>query len=185
MDIRVFPDHTQRQYATIFANSVLEHVSDVETVLRACQRLLKHSGKLIFTVPLVDMNRHLLVRASRYAEFRRRQLQHHNLWSIGEWRAALHAVGFEEIEAVPYLPGFHCRFWDRIDVVGDLGIRRYRLATVVRKIGSLVLPKRAKVSVKGCVATRLQRRLEMTYHGGEDGCAALLIATKHERAPTD
>jgi SAM-dependent methyltransferase len=180
MDIRQLPHEAQGRYATIFANSVLEHIPDVETVLRACHRLLKDSGVLVFTVPVADMNRHLLIRANAYAEFRRRQLQHHNLWSVDGWRTALHAAGFEEVEAVPYLSGFHCRYWDRIDVVGDLGIDRYRVGSAVRKIGSLVLPRRAKLSVKARIVARLQRRLAWVSDDTDDCCATLLMATKRE-----
>jgi hypothetical protein len=124
------------------------------------------------------MNQHLLIRASSYAEFRRRQLHHHNLWSMDEWCFAIRNAGFEEIDVVHYLPGVHCQFWDRIDVIGDLGIRRYRVATAVRKMGSLVLPRRAKLWVKDRVTAGIRRQLEMTHSGDAEMCAALLIATK-------
>lgn len=178
IDIRAFPHNVEARFATIFANSVLEHIPEVETVLRVCQRLLKPSGRLIFTVPLVDMNRHLFIRAAWYAEFRRRQLQHHNLWSIDEWRNALDAAGFEGIEVVPYLPGFQCGYWDRIDFLGDLGVGRYRVATAVRRLGSLVLPKAGKLWVSRHVTTHIRRQLEATSDSETDMCAALLIATK-------
>jgi SAM-dependent methyltransferase len=185
MDIMEFRDKTKGLYATIFANSVFEHISDVEPVVRACLRLLKPSGRLIFTVPLVAMNQNLLIGSQWYAEFRRRQLQHRNLWSADEWRAALHAVGFVEIETLPYLPGGHCRFWDRIDFLGDAGLGRYRLAPAVRKIGSIALPRRVKASIKHSVARRLQRRRKAASCSGEDWCAALFIATKCDRSAAD
>ena len=70
-------------------------------VLRACRQLLKPGGRLVATMPLIEMNRHLLLRSNRYAKFRRRQLEHHNLWSEPKWRSALLGAGFAEVTVVP------------------------------------------------------------------------------------
>jgi SAM-dependent methyltransferase len=184
VDIVEFLAKSKEQYATIFANSVLEHVTDIDTVLRACERLLARPGEFVLTVPLVEMNRHLLIRRHWYARLRRRQLQHHNLWSGDEWRRGLLAAGFDEVEAVRYLPGFQCRFWDAIDLVGVVGFGRYRLASGIRLLGSHVLPRRAKLFVKRRVTRRLQRQLAAPDRGDE-GCGILLVARKHARAPAE
>ena len=52
-------------------------------------------------MPLIEMNRHLLVRANRYAKFQRCQLEHHKLWSEPKWRSALLGAGFAEVTVVP------------------------------------------------------------------------------------
>ena len=75
------------------------------------------------TTPLIEMNRHLLVRSNRYAEFRRSQLEHHNLWSEPKWGSALLGAGFAEVTVVPYLSGAACKSWDRLDVIGTFGHR--------------------------------------------------------------
>ena len=72
LDIRSLePSEAEGEFATIFTNSVLEHVPDVSGVLRACHQLLKPGGQLVASMPLIEMNRHLLLRSDRYAEFRR------------------------------------------------------------------------------------------------------------------
>jgi len=53
---------TESGYGTVFANCVLEHIPDIENVLRACHRSLRPGGKLVITVPLVRMNEYLLFR---------------------------------------------------------------------------------------------------------------------------
>ena len=67
---------TPSGYGTVFANCVLEHIPDIETVLRGCHRSLRLGGKLVITVPLVRMNDYLLFRQDWYAHLRREQLAH-------------------------------------------------------------------------------------------------------------
>jgi SAM-dependent methyltransferase len=179
-DIRSLEDReAEGEYATILTNSVLEHGPDVTGVLRACERLLKPGGWLVATMPLVDMNRHLLLRSSRYAEFRRRQLQHHNLWSAPEWRSALLGAGFAHVDLMPYLPGAACRSWDPIDAIGTVGVGRYRLATALRKLASLATPPAAKERLKQRIVTGLFRRLPARATGNvADPCCGLFVAEK-------
>jgi SAM-dependent methyltransferase len=183
LDIRSLDPGEEGEYATIFTNSVLEHVPNVSGVLRACQQLLKPGGRLVATMPLIEMNQHLLLRSDRYAEFRRRQLQHHNLWSGPDWRFALLGAGFAEVEVVPYFSGAACRSWDQLDVVGTLGAGRYRVATAMRKIASLTAPPAAKDRLKRRIAAGLSRRLPASLMGTDAGhCCGLFVAEKRSVA---
>jgi SAM-dependent methyltransferase len=184
LDIRSL-EHGEAEggFATVFANSVLEHVPDVGSVLGASHRLLTPGGRLVATMPLIEMNRHLLLRSDRYAEFRRRQLQHHNLWSALEWRNALIGAGFAEVEVLPYFPGAACRSWDRLDAIGTLGVDRYRVATALRRLASLVVPPTTKRQLKALIAARLSRRLPAPLAESPDcHCCGLFVAKKQRFA---
>ena len=179
MDIRSLEaEGDEGRFATIFTNSVLEHVPDVSGVARACRNLLRPGGRLVATMPLVDMNRHLLISSERYAEFRRRQLQHHNLWSARDWRAALLDAGFAQVEVLPYFSGEDCEHWDRLDALGTLGKGRYRIATGVRKLASVATSAGVKRRVKERVAHGLARRMRGSTGAANDPCCGLFIAEK-------
>ena len=58
-------------FATVFANCVMEHIPDLPRVLAECRRVLRPGGALIATVPLIEMNQHLLLRSAWYARLAR------------------------------------------------------------------------------------------------------------------
>ncbi len=161
-------------FGTIFSNSVLEHVPNLEPVLERCRELLVPGGRLITTVPLRRMNEHLALRRPRYARARQRQLQHRNLWSVEEWRARLEAAGFETVTADLYLDAAACRRWDRLDAAGALGIRRYRVAPALHRLAVAALP----APVRQRLTARLARTLLDWTRRPTEGhaCAAVLVA---------
>jgi len=174
MDIREL-DATLGSFGTIFSNSVLEHVPDLEPVLGRCRELLVPGGRLIATVPLRRMNEHLAVRLPAYARARQRQLQHRNLWTTDEWRARLEEAGFETVTADPYLDAAACRRWDRLDAAAALGTGRYRVAPALHRLGVVALPAPMKQWLKARLALLL---LDWTRSPAEGlGCAAVLVAT--------
>lgn len=162
-------------FGTIFSNSVLEHVPDLEPVLGRCRELLVPGGRLIVTVPLRQMNEHLAVRLPAYVRARQRQLQHRNLWTTDEWRARLEAAGFETVTADPYLDAAACRRWDRLDAAAALGTGRYRVAPAVHRLGAAALPAPTKQWLKARLARVLLRW--MRFPAERVGCAAVLVAT--------
>jgi SAM-dependent methyltransferase len=161
-------------FGTIFSNSVLEHVPDVEPVLERCRELLVPGGRLIATVPLPRMNDHLAVRLPGYARARQRQLQHRNLWTIEEWRARLEAAGFETVGIDPYLDAGACRRWDSLDVLGALGTGRYRVAPALHRLATATLP----VTMKRRLKARFARLLLYWARCPAEGptCATVLVA---------
>jgi len=102
-------------FATVFANCVVEHIPNLGRVLAECRRVLRPGGALIATVPLVEMNRHLLFRSPRYARLRAGQLRHLNLLTHDAWLEALSEAGFSTIRTTPYLSARMCEVWDRVD----------------------------------------------------------------------
>ena len=95
-----FPDRT---FATVFANCVIEYIPDLGRVLAECRRVLLPGGVLIATVPLIEMNRHLLLSVVWYARVRAAQLRHRHLLSEDAWVATLSKAGFTNVRTTPYL----------------------------------------------------------------------------------
>jgi SAM-dependent methyltransferase len=177
MDVGELAEEPKR-FATVFANSVLEHVEGIDNALSVCNELLAPGGSLVTTVPLSDMNDHLALRAAGYARMRARQLEHRNLWSLKRWETALKAAGFDQVVAVPYLDARDCRRWDQMDIAGSLGAGRYRVATALRRAGSFLAPKGIKAGVKTRLAVALKRQFLTADHTPSRPSAALLIANK-------
>jgi len=119
MDARAL-EFSDGAFATVFANCVIEHIPDVHRVLAECRRVLRPGGQLLATVPLREMNRHLLLAAGWYARWRAGQLEHRNLLSADEWVAAVSGAGFATVRTTPYLSPAMCELWDRVD--GPLSI---------------------------------------------------------------
>lgn len=167
---------SERGYGTIYANCVMEHIPDIKEVLAGCHRGLRAGGKLVMTVPLAQMNEHLLFRWSWYAKLRQRQLVHVNLLTKQEWEELLFTIGFSSIEFRPYLSGEACKFWDTIDSPGCIGLGRYRLAAILGRALGLApagIKNRAFAGVSGWL-TQKTRMAE----NQEPECAVVVIAQK-------
>jgi SAM-dependent methyltransferase len=163
-------------YGTIYANCVMEHIPDIKGVLAGCYRGLRPGGKLVMTVPLTQMNEHLLFRWNWYARVRQHQLVHVNLFSKEEWNELLHGIGFSDIEFRSYLSGEACRFWDILDSPGCLGLGRYRLAPILGRTFGL-----APVGLRSRTLARLSGWLTskaLTNGSQEPACAVVVIARK-------
>ena len=177
MDMRELGDASEKRFTSIFANSVLERVPDLPGVLDACTSLLVPGGSLITTVPLANMNDHLVFRQRHYAEWRRRELRHHNLWGVEEWVTALRRAGFASVTCTGYLDSKSCRFWDAIDILGSLGVWRFRVGRILRQVLWPLLPTAVRRPIARGVAARLLRAFESAGDPGAQPCAALLVAT--------
>ena len=166
------------RFGTIFANSVLEHIPDLERVLTRCAEVLVPGGRLVATVPLRAMNDHLALGAGGYTRARQRQLVHRNLWTLDEWEAKLRDAGFATVEADPYLDGAACRRWDRLDAVGALGAGRYRVAPALHRLASVGVPAPLKGRLKRRIAASVERWAARAPEG--PSCAALIVASVPE-----
>lgn len=98
---------------TIISNSVLEHVSDLRSILRELWRILKPGGRMIFTVPVVAYAEHLAkYYGHRASERDNRDSYHRNLMSELEWRRELGMRDFAVELVIQYQPDWHT-FWYR------------------------------------------------------------------------
>ncbi len=105
-----FPDD---HFACIFANSVIEHVTAIGSLVREVARTLQPGGVFLFTVP---GDRFLTYLSDFFgsADARRmnEQMNHVHLLSSAEWAAILARQNLEVIESRPYFPA-HAVFWWR------------------------------------------------------------------------
>lgn len=132
----------------VFSNSVLEHIPDVESVIKEISRVMKKGGKFIFTVP--NNNFHTLLsgplvfgRRSRESYFRvvDSRCAHLRYWSELEWKDHLARYGLEVELCKSYLNKKNLRVWENMarftsgifySVMGE----RFRPIEIQRIIGS-------------------------------------------------
>jgi SAM-dependent methyltransferase len=119
-------------FATVFANCVIEHIPDLPHVLAECRRVLRPGGAFIATVPLIEMNQHLLLPQTWYARLRAGQLEHRNLLAATAWTDALSEAGFTSVVTTPYLSARMCRLWDRVDGPLSMGAGPLKLSRAYR-----------------------------------------------------
>lgn len=177
-------------FATVFSNSVLEHISEVQPVLREAGRVLKPGARFIFTVPS-DAFRHLLdgyaqrmaagdaPGAESYAAAVDAQLEHHHYHTPEEWSDLLAAAGMTLVKARYYIPEKVERLWDRMNARYGIGQQRTAWGLLVsprlRRLGYQALLRRI-------IVHRLSRHwrpyYEMDVPPGEKGGGLLIVAQK-------
>lgn len=83
-------------FATVLANSVLEHVENLDGVLAEVARVLAKTGLFVLTVPtpLVSQYQFWSRFIPGWAEFKKRLWRHINYFGEGEWRKKLEEAGF-------------------------------------------------------------------------------------------
>jgi SAM-dependent methyltransferase len=160
-------------FATVYANCVVEHIPDLPRVFAECRRVLRPGGAFIATVPLIEMNRHLLLSAPWYARLRARQLQHLNLLAEDGWVAALSKAGFSTVRTTPYLSAHMCELWDRVDGPLCVGAGPLTLGRAYR-LGLRLLPRSLRSKLNRQWQHYFIRALRK--HPPETPCAMLIEA---------
>ncbi len=100
-------------YNTVFSNSVLEHIPDVEPVFREAHRLLAHGGKFYVTVPSHRFDEYSVVNqmlcamglrtlGARYRSFFNRFWRHYHYYTPEGWSALARRAGFTVSEVHSY-----------------------------------------------------------------------------------
>ena len=106
-------------YGTIFSNSVLEHIPDIEPVFRETHRLLAAGGKFYVTVPSHRFDEYSIVNqvlcavglrtlAARYRAFFNRFWRHYHFHTPDGWAALAQRNGFAVAEVHTYAPKAIC-----------------------------------------------------------------------------
>ena len=106
-------------YATVMSNSVLEHIPDVESVLREAHRLLAPGGHMYVTVPSDRFEHYSAVArvldalglagaSRRFRSFYNDFWRHYHAYPVDGWRALAERCGFEVTEARAYNPRGMC-----------------------------------------------------------------------------
>lgn len=152
---------------TVISNSVLEHVENLDEVLRAVARLLRPDGRFVFTTPTEAFSRWLALPLGRYAAWRNRQLVHHNLRPAAWWQTRLARAGLEVETVQPYLRPGLVRTWDLLELMQQIWIGRQRLFSLFwRRLSPGTLDRLA------------QRAAALDLSAGAPGGGRLIVAQK-------
>jgi len=110
-------------FGTVFSNSVLEHIPDIDAVCREVARVLRPGGQLVFTVPSDHFGEFLfwpaVLRAlglgrlaAFYAGSMNRVFVHHHTDGADRWRARLERAGLELVVDRQIMPRPLHALWD-------------------------------------------------------------------------
>lgn len=138
-DCLPYPSNT---FATVFSNSVLEHIPDVAPVLREVGRVLQRpgpggeppGGRFVFTVPSDAFPRLLHFYQARLRagdrsgaeDYRAKvdtRLAHHHYHTPQEWSDLLEAAGMALEKARYYIPEAVEQLWERMNLRFGIGRR--------------------------------------------------------------
>ena len=118
-----FPDSF---FGTVFSNCALEHMDDLDRIINEVRRVLKKSGKFVFTVPTAKFFQ--VIKEDRVLdevglnndkvldEYNR--FHHHvNILEIDKWKEIIENSGLRISSYRYYLPGAIGRFIARMDML--------------------------------------------------------------------
>lgn len=105
----------QETYASVISNSVLEHISDVDSVIREAYRILKSDGKFFLTVPNNNFSEKLSIAvlfgrlglpkiSGFYQKWFNMISRHYHTDPCEMWEKRLINAGFKVIEKYNYFP---------------------------------------------------------------------------------
>jgi len=106
------------EFDYVFSNSVLEHIENIDGVLREVARVLRADGRFLFTVPGPDF--HASLRGPQSAD-REAYLHavdtrcaHLRYWSLAQWTERMEKSGLALIHCQEYLEEPQVQRWDTI-----------------------------------------------------------------------
>lgn len=176
-------------FATVFSNSVLEHIPDVSPVVAEAGRVLRPGGRFIFTVPSDAFHQLLYFYQSRRAAGKEAcaqayaaevdvRLAHYHYHSPSEWADLLAGSGMALEKACYYIPEAVEHLWDLMNE--RFGIGRRSLW------GLLVSPRLRRLPYQRWLARWVVRHFscawrdlyEMDVPEGEKGGGLLVVARR-------
>lgn len=176
-------------FATVFSNSVLEHIPDPQPVVCEAARVLCPGGRFIFTVPsdafrtLLDgYIRHMAAGdpagAEAYARSVDRWLAHHHYHTPDEWRDILAAAGLKMLKARYYVPEPVERLWDRMNRRYGVGQRSLWTVLVSPRLHPLGYQAILRRLVVRNLSHRWRAYYEMDVAPGEKGGGLLIVGER-------
>lgn len=118
-------------FGLVFSNCVIEHIPNVENVLRETSRVLKKGGYFIFTVPSENFANYLFfyvllikLRLKEMAQYysiqRNKRLNHVNIFSGETWKKKLRDLNLKVVTIEEYLSKSTIEVWDLLVFLGFL-----------------------------------------------------------------
>lgn len=134
----------ERTFSAVLSNCVIEHIPDVRLVLAEVNRVLKHGGRFIFTVPTPQFGRSsFLYRAldklglSRLAEYyvlrQNKRVYHANIMNHEGWANMLRKEGFIVRGCIYYMKPHTAKSFENMEMLYWLGIGKFRLNALTAK----------------------------------------------------
>ena len=125
-------------FNTIFSNSVIEHIPDIEPVLREAHRLLAPGGRFYMTVPSENFERFTVLtqllmmlglqkQAEKYRRFFNNFWRHYHAYPLDQWKELVTRNGFVVVESFNYDP-------KRIAVLNDFLVPFSLVGFVMKKL---------------------------------------------------
>jgi SAM-dependent methyltransferase len=181
--------HASDAFATVLANSVLEHIPNPVPILEEVARVLQVGGRVIITCPsdrfhdyLATSQRHratgLQGLAVAYNTAIDQRFGHYHYNTPSEWARLLQSVGLGLVEERYYMAPAATATWDRMNHRFGVGRRSF--------FSILVSPRLRRLGYQRLVARILPHILEeylrvyyeMDLAPGETGAGLLLIAER-------
>jgi SAM-dependent methyltransferase len=176
-------------FATVFSNSVLEHIPNPAPVVLEVARVLQPGGQFVITVPSDRFHDYLAISQKHRARDQRglaaaynaavdQQLQHYHYHTTNEWARLFYGAGLQLVYHVYYMAPAAAALWDRMN--NRYGINRRSYFSI------LVSPRLRRLGYQRLVARLLPRLLdkrlrpyyEMDLAPSETGAGFLLVAEK-------
>lgn len=110
---------------SVISNSVLEHVRDLDAVMRELSRVLAPHGVLMFSVPVRQFARDLRVFFGRVeSEQVNADFYHRNLLEVEEWKPLLAKNGFSVVSIRHFQPDWFSFYYWMFRFLGRRGLGR-------------------------------------------------------------
>jgi SAM-dependent methyltransferase len=151
---------------SVFSNSVLEHVQELDDVIREIARVLSTTGIFVFTVPIAQLTRDLRKYFGRVEADRvNSDCYHRNLLELAQWRTLLRKHGLEITSLRTYQPDWFTFYYWMFRFFGNRGLGRF-FPTIRQRI-----LRRHGTRIVGMIRSSI---------GGTDECGgnALVVARK-------
>jgi SAM-dependent methyltransferase len=104
----------------VFSNSVLEHIEDMDSLIKEVSRLTKPGGTFLFTVPGERFHAVLkgplnpFLKRADYLKNLDKQLSHKRYWGAAQWDGFLARNGLQLEQVTEYLNRHEARRWENI-----------------------------------------------------------------------
>lgn len=158
----------------VFSNCSLEHIKDLNSVLKEVFRILVKNGLFIFTTPSEWFQKYNvfarfgLSRLSKiYGKLRDKKLNHYHCHSLENWSSILNQSSFKLVDGCYYIDKGTAEFWDLLFILNPL----FRLLLVIH-------PKLLDWVYNLLLRKRIYRRYAEAKILKSDGAAVCVAAQK-------